>query len=573
MANAVSSSCELDDNIPGDYDPVAGFSKDEALSRSKEGPWFEMDESGFMDLLYSVFDQEKKTDLFGNEDQQPVSDIDGMQIEANHEAREHEDIHLHPPIVEFKGKTNSFSVASSWDLLNNYGKGFRMPKEENPNDEMIETNVSEPKLSMEEMLRVGGERFIQFSTNRVDGISMFIHPYSASSLSGLSADDARDVELVHLLLSAAETVGTQQYDVATKLISRCLWTASDSGTPVQRVAFYFAEALQDKINRESGKISNNNNNDEKKKKKKQPEKGLALGTNNTFLATHQQLPFIQVMQFAGIQAIIENVKTARKIHLIDLQIRSGIQWTALMQGLAESQIELLKITAVGTSDHQSRYIEETGKRLLNFAESLNLPFSFKVVYLKDMSEFKEDILNIEADETVAVYSFLMLRSMISKPELLENVMRTIARVKPAVMVVTEVEANNNSPSFVDRFIETLLFYSAFFDCLEECMERKNEYRRILESSYSSEGIRNIVAAEGEERVTRNVKVDVWRAYFRRFGMREMELSESSKYQASLVVKQFSKGGTSSCTLEYNGKGLVVGWKGTPFHSLTAWNFS
>ncbi|KAA8549082.1 hypothetical protein F0562_000766 [Nyssa sinensis] len=129
------------------------------------------------------------------------------------------------------------------------------------------------------------------------------------------------------------------------------------------------------------------------------------------------------------------------------------------------------------------------------------------------------------------------------------------------MVVTEVEANHNSPSFVNRFTETLFFFSAFFDCLEDCMERDNKCRMILEGKFFRHGIHNIVASEGTERTTRNVKIDVWRAFFSRFGMVEIELSESSLCQAKTVVQQFPCG--SSCTLENNGKCLIVGWKGTP----------
>ncbi|KAK6120127.1 hypothetical protein DH2020_046129 [Rehmannia glutinosa] len=556
MANDVFSPFQVN------YSPLPGCIRDEEICTSKD-PRFEMDETGFLDLFSPVFDQEAKK---GDE-----SFVNVPQINASDDWMQYKDVVL--PISEFskhlKDKPiTSFSMAS-WDLFNNYDKRLRTPREVEEEEDLNDlSNVGEQKLSTGEILMVAAERFIQFSTNKVDGISMFIHPYGyGSSLSGLFMDDARDVELVHLLLASAEYVGTQQFDLATKLISRCLLMASrDCGTPVQRVAFYFAEALQEKINRDSGRRIMTSNYSVKEK---QGKKGLALGTNNTFLTSHQQLPFFQVTQFAGIQAIIENVKTAKKIHLIDLQIRSGIQWTALIQGLADCPIQRLKITAVGTCDQ--KYIEETGKRLLRFARSLHLPFSFKVVYLTDMTAFKEDVLNIEADETVAVYSNVILRSMISKPDMLENLMREITRLKPALMVVTEVEANHNSPSFVDRFIEALLFYSAYFDCLEDCMEKNNEYRSILEGSYFGEGIMDIVGGDGEERITRNVKVDVWRAFFRRFGMIEMELSESARYQASLVLKQFAQG--SSCTVECNGKGLTVGWKGTPLHSLTAWNFS
>ncbi|XP_022868763.1 DELLA protein RGL2-like [Olea europaea var. sylvestris] len=178
-----------------------------------------------------------------------------------------------------------------------------------------------------------------------------------------------------------------------------------------------------------------------------------------------------------------------------------------------------------------------------------------------MRNSKEDLLNVEASETVVVYSFLMLRSMVSRPDCVENVMGAIRRLRPVLVVVIEVEANHNSLSLVDRFIEAFLFYSAYFDCLE----RSNQYRMNLE------GILNTVAIEGQERTTRNVKNDVWRAFFERFRMIEIELNESSWYQANLVLNWFVYG--SSCTLEHNGKGMVVGWKGTPIHSLTSWKFA
>ncbi|XP_012835789.1 PREDICTED: DELLA protein RGL1-like [Erythranthe guttata] len=544
-------------SLDGDnYDPLPAAYVVRDGSDDQQDPIFV--ENGFMDFFSLLFGQQQQQQ---QQEDNPI--LDHKQI-----ARD-DDWTMQPQrklfTKQYVNHENQYSFAlASLDLLNiNYGKGFsrsmtRSSEYNIYNDLMmmntvvgagagagtgIGTDAGGHKLPVEEILRVGGERFIQFSSNRVDGISTFIHPYynNGSSLSGLSVDDARDVELVHLLLDAADKLGTRHrfLDLATKIILLCLGIASDSGSPIQRVSYYFAQALQHKIDTES----NINSNNYKKKKLHQQEQ------------QEQQ----------------EQQHTEGKIHLIDLQIRSGIQWTALMQGLVDYYpIQCLKITAVGTSD-QRHCIEETGKRLITFSKSLNLPFSFEILYLKDMSEFKEDLLNIEADETVVVYSYMMLRTMISRPDLFENLMRAITRLRPALMLVIEVEANHNSPLFIDRFIEALVFYTAFFDCLESCMERSNEYRRELESTYFGEGITNIVAAEGEERVTRNVKLDVWRAFFTRFGMVETELSESAKYQASLVLNKFAHG--SSCTLECDGKGLIVGWKGTPFHSLTAWNFS
>ncbi|KAM2186501.1 hypothetical protein ACFX1Q_031367 [Malus domestica] len=110
---------------------------------------------------------------------------------------------------------------------------------------------------------------------------------------------------------------------------------------------------------------------------------LGLGTNLSFLACCQDIPFIPVMQLPAIQVILENVALESKVHLLDLEIRSGTSYsvfnpvtkftysylcshsyTGLMEVLAECEechIELLTITAVGVTSKQK--IEETGRRL------------------------------------------------------------------------------------------------------------------------------------------------------------------------------------------------------------------
>ena len=85
------------------------------------------------------------------------------------------------------------------------------------------------------------------------------------------------------------------------------------------------------------------------------------------------------------------------------------------------------------------------------------------------------------------------------------------------------------------------------------------------------GIRNIVAMEGNGRIARSVKMEVWSAFFARFRMVELGFSDSSLYQANLVIKQFPC--ASSCTLDRIGKSVIVGWKGTPVHSISIWKFS
>lgn len=301
------------------------------------------------------------------------------------------------------------------------------------------------------------------------------------------------------------------------------------------------------------------------------ENPMGMGTNPTFLAFHQALPFNQVLHFSGIQAILDQVGTSSKVHLIDIHIRSGIQWTAMMQALVDqkSHIELFKLTAFATSSDVQK-VGETGKRLESFAASMNLPFLFKILLLSDISEVDQEQFEVHDDEVVAVYCHMILRTLISKPPKLDNLMRAIRTINPSIIVMAEVEANHNSTSFVNRFTETLFFYGAFFDCLDLCMSRDDVHRAMLEGVHFADGMQNIVSAEGEERVSRSVDLNTWRSFFTRFGLVEIELSDSCMYQANLVLQQFSC--SSSCMLENNGKSLILGWKGTPLHSLSTWKF-
>lgn len=243
-----------------------------------------------------------------------------------------------------------------------------------------------------------------------------------------------------------------------------------------------------------------------------------------------------------------------------------------MQALASvhgCELELLKITAIGTTS--TILIEETGKRLSNFARTMNIPFSFKLAMVNDISNLDEDDFDIDADETVVVFSLYFLRNLIHKPDRLDSLMKVISRLNPIMMVVIEAEANHNHPSIVNRFIEALFFYSVHFDYLDAFMGRDDDSRLTIESFYFGHGIRNIVGADGNDRNVRNVTIDVWRSFFSRFGMNEVELSASSLYQASLVIKRFKH--ERCCTLDLNGKCLLVGWKNTPIQSLSIWKFS
>ncbi|XP_060211617.1 DELLA protein RGL2-like [Lycium barbarum] len=473
-------------------------------------------------------------------------------------------------ITEPKKKVGS-QLPSALKILNDYDTTkFRRSKTEKKNIINMQTN-NECKLSTDEILRLGAEKFIQSFTIAGDQEAYPFSHLFASSFLGLLVEDTRSVALVENLLASAEKVEQKQFDRARRLLNECDKSCSNTGNPIQRLVYYFSQALHDRINYETGRDSSKGI---EMKRLEHIEHSL-MSLDPFLIAAHQRIPLSQVTQFAAVQAIIDHVAKSDKVHIIDLEIGSGMQWTILMQALAthqcesESSLKHIKITALCTKLRHK--IDETCERLTSFAESLNLSFSFNIVMVEDIMELKQEDFELDDEESIAIFARYILMRMLARQDKLDSLMRVIKGINPRVMIVIEVEANHNSPVFVDRFVEALFFYGAFFDSLEDCMKDDERSRTATESEHLNQGIRSIVANEGEERTIRHVKIDVWRVFFTRYGMEEVELSMSSLYQANLVQKNFARG--SSCTLEMNNNCLLIGWKGTPLNSVSAWKFS
>ncbi|KAH7666615.1 Transcription factor GRAS domain-containing protein [Dioscorea alata] len=468
-------------------------------------------------------------------------------------------------------KKSCTGVLSSLEILNSYKPCHNRLQVGNLNEEIVGFDSNsldgEMRLSTEEIVKFAAARYIELSSPTEGDNSMLRNPLGLS-LSGFNNEEIQNVELASLLLAAAEKVSNQQYDRASNLLRQCETFSSHCGNPVQRLVYYFSDALQERIDRETGRLS----------AKRPRDKGIPaedaakemLASHPIHLITQKTLPFSQVIQFTSIQTILDNVATMKRIHLVNLSIKHGFQCTILMQALATRSscpVDYLRITGVGASKEA---VLVTGQRLVSFAETLSLPFDFRVVAVSDMKDLREDMFEIEPDEALAVYSSLDMNSMIVRPKSLENLIRVMRKLKPIIMMIIDLEANHNSPSFITRFTEALFFYSTYFDYVDCYLDRSDSNRTFLEGYFFAEGMRSIIVTEGSERLIRHVSISIWRAYFARFGLVEVDLNEWASYQASLLLKKFPH--SSSCTLDKNGKSLTVGWKGTPLYFISAWKF-
>ncbi|XVE65523.1 hypothetical protein DITRI_Ditri08aG0006600 [Diplodiscus trichospermus] len=362
--------------------------------------------------------------------------------------------------------------------------------------------MASAKLSAASLMEIARASFSNISSLECFDLTA-LNKFFDGALLNLSGDESKDIELAILLLASADKLGNLQFDHAGKLLNLCDFLSTNAGSSIQRMVHYFSKGLREKIDAATG-ATTSMARESREGELSHPDETL-VSLNPALITCSLKLPFVQVTQFAGVQAIIESVASAKKVHFIDLAIRSGAQCTALMQALAtrhECPIELLKVTAVGTTLQNK--MKETGKRLACFAEALNIPFLFNVVMVTDLKDISEDMFELNDDEAV-VFSFrFLLRHTLTQPECLESIIRVLKNINPSIVVVTEYEVDHTSATFTERFSEALCFYTAFFDWLEDCMDQN---KRIIESAYLGDEIRNIVAAKDEDRIFRDMKIE------------------------------------------------------------------
>ncbi|XP_057813299.1 GRAS family protein RAM1-like [Cryptomeria japonica] len=427
------------------------------------------------------------------------------------------------------------------------------------------TEGHENALSSEEIIKAAGAQYMHAWAE--EGFNL---NYSLA-VPGLPGEEQNGIELAHLVLASAEMVSNQRYEEASRLLGQCKIFSSHLGNPIERLCYYFSEALQERMERQTcsepykGKEITPDVAD-----KYRSDYGKSEFASLAALCT-SVLPYCRILQFTAVEAILDAVRHERRIHVIDLGIRTGCQWTALIQSLSlkhssSSSVKHLKITAVGVNSDD---LEDSGRRLTVFARAMGISFSFCSVKISKFEEINEDLFNVQAGEFVAVNAPTVFKTLLYDPTLLGNTVNVIRKLNPRVLLSSEVEGQHNSPFFADRFVEALFYYSAYFDCLEAMLPDRNDLKRVkFEEVCCGSQIRSMIACEGEDRRVRHVKMDIWRSFFTWAGFREKKFSYQAWCQARLLLKQYVN--AESFTIESNGSAMSVGWKGRPLHTLSIW---
>ncbi|XP_052202583.1 GRAS family protein RAM1-like [Diospyros lotus] len=385
-------------------------------------------------------------------------------------------------------------------------------------------------------------------------------------------EDGKGLHLIHLLLIAATCIDENKYDDAVDNLTELYQSVSLSGDSVRRVAAYFADGLLARLLTRKSPFY-----DMIMKEPTAEEEFLA------FTELYRVSPYYQLAHFTANQAILEAFEEEEErnnncLHVIDLDVSYGFQWPSLIQSLSEKASSTnrvsLRVTGFGRSLEE---LQETEARLVSFAKGFrNLVFEFQGL----LNGSK--IMNIKRrkDETTAVNLVFHMNNLNSFSKISET-LKSVHSLNPSIVVLVEQDGGRPPRSFLSRFMESLHYFAAMFDSLEDCLPIDSTERLSIEKNHLGAEIKNLMNCDGDaSNRPRHGKTETWKGRMEVHGFEGLKVSSKSMIQAKLLLKIRTHYSSIQLDGENNGgfrvfdsnegRALCLGWQDRCLLTVSAW---
>ncbi|KAH0673295.1 hypothetical protein KY285_025584 [Solanum tuberosum] len=388
---------------------------------------------------------------------------------------------------------------------------------------------------------------------------------NGKKLQGKKKGGKRDVvDLRTLLTLCAQAVAVGNQRTATEFLKQIRESSSPMGDGMQRLAHYFADGLEARMAGSGTHIY----------------KALItrpVSATDVLKAYHLLLaacPFRTISSFFSNKTIMNLAEKASTVHIIDIGIMWGFQWPGLIQRLASRPggPPKLRITGIDFPNpgfRPAERVEETGKRLANYAESFKVPFEFNAIAQKWETVKLED-LKISKGEVLVVNCLYRFRNLLDETVVVNSprdvFLNLIRRLNPDVFIQGTVNGGYNAPFFISRFREALFHYSSLFDMLETIIPREVHERMLIEKNILGQEAMNAIACEGAERIERPETYKQWQVRILKAGFRQLPLDEEIMRMTTERFKVYDK----NFIIDDDGEWLLQGWKGRIAFALSTW---
>ncbi|KAJ1291628.1 hypothetical protein BS78_02G329900 [Paspalum vaginatum] len=371
--------------------------------------------------------------------------------------------------------------------------------------------------------------------------------------------------LKELLIACARAVEQNNSFAIDLMIPELRKRVSVSGEPLERLGAYMVEGLV-------ARLAASGNSIYKALKCKEPKSSDLLSYMH-FL--YEACPYFKFGYMSANGAIAEAVKGEDRIHIVDFQINQGAQWISLLQALAARPGGPPFVRITGIDDSFSAFargggLELVGRRLSHIAGLYKVPFQFDAVTVSG-SEVEEGHLGIVPGEALAVNFTMELHHIpdetVSTANHRDRILRLVKGLSPKVLTLVEQESNTNTAPFLQRFAETLDYYTAIFESIDLALPREDRERINMEQHCLAREIVNLVACEGEERVERHELFGKWKARLMMAGFRPSPLSALVNATIKTLLQSYSP----DYKLAERDGVLYLGWKNRPLVVSSAWH--
>lgn len=375
----------------------------------------------------------------------------------------------------------------------------------------------------------------------------------------------------HLTL-CAQSISAGDKITADDLLRQIRKQSSPLGDPSQRLAHFFANALQVRLQGSTGNMIQSYYDSITSKKRTAAQ---ILKSYKVFLSSS---PFMTLIYFFSNKMILDAAKDASVLHIIDFGILYGFQWPMFIQNISKSKTgpRKLRITGIELPQHGFRpteRIEDTGRRLTEYCKRFGVPFEYNAIASKNWETIRMDEFKIRPNEVLAVCTSLRLKNLRDAtpgeddcPR--DGFLKLVRDMNPDVFLSSTINGSFNAPFFTTRFKEALFHYSSLFDMFGATLSRENPERIHFEGEFYGREVMNVIACEGVDRVERPETYKQWQVRMVRAGFKqkpvEAELVESFR------VKMKKWGYHKDFVLDEDSNWFLQGWKGRILFSSSCW---
>ncbi|GAB2242333.1 hypothetical protein Droror1_Dr00019108 [Drosera rotundifolia] len=373
------------------------------------------------------------------------------------------------------------------------------------------------------------------------------------------------VDLTTLLTHCAQSAASFDTWSAKDLLKQIRQHSSPHGDSLQRLAHYFAVALDARLMGNGVELSIDLH-------QKGAPASEVLKAHRVYASA---IPFRRTSYFVANKTILDLAEGASRLHIIDFGIFYGFQWPCIIKNLARRAggPPIVRITGIDEplrGFRPTKLVDDIGKRLARYGERFGVPFQYQSIAMKWEHVQPED-LNIEEGEVVVVNCLYGPKNLfdetVDSNSPRDAFFRLIRKLNPNLFIVGIVNGAFNAPFFSTRFREALFYYSSVFDLLEATVAHEDHERVLIERELFGKSAQNVIACEGTERVERSETYKQWQIRMLRAGLRQTPLSRETLTEAKAKVKaNYNK----NFVVGEDNHWVIQGWKGRILYALSCW---